>query len=113
VTRTAIRLVLGVGLTGLGAISVGEEWWPAAAGYAVLSVGLTLLVVALWRWLERDLGRRVRWSDEHRARVLSWAGQPVAPPKPGPAVDSPEPSAPRQDALPAPVAEVGTGRAAE
>jgi hypothetical protein len=76
--RLLTRFLVGTALTGAGALALHEAWWPAAGGYAAVCAGLVLIVVAIWGWLERDLWRRVRSSDEHRARVLSWAGQPKA-----------------------------------
>jgi hypothetical protein len=109
--RTVIRLVLGTGLTAVGALGLREGWWPAAAAYGCLFVGSVILVVVGWSWLERDRDRLLRWSDEHRLRAFSRVSLPEARPVTGSGVDGPPPILSAQDdgGLPEQVVEVGVG----
>jgi len=74
--RIAIRTPLGIGLAAAGVVGLHEGWSPVA-GYGSLSLGLAILLMAGWRWLERDRDRLLRSSAELRERVLSWTGRPV------------------------------------
>jgi hypothetical protein len=94
VTRTPLRLVLGIGLTAIGALALREAWWPAALGYGALLLGLAVLMVVAWRWLERDRDRLLRWSNEPRAAGLSRARRPDGRPVPGPSAAGPVPPLP-------------------
>lgn len=109
--RTVLRLGIGVGLTALGALALREAWGPAIAAYAALFLGLAVLVVAGWRWLERDRDRLLRFSDEHRLRAFAPPKPPETRPTASSAIEAPAPARPEgdSDARPAPAAEVVVG----
>ena len=67
--RIEIRTPLGIGLTAMGFVALSEGW-STAAGYGSLSLGLAILLMAGWRWLERDRDRLLRSSAELRERAF-------------------------------------------
>ena len=68
--RITIRLVLGCGLTAIGALIVVEQR-AMTDGFVFLSVGSAILAVAGWMWLEYERDRLLRWSKERRVAAVT------------------------------------------
>src|SRR5262245_47970439 len=109
--QITIRLVLGCGLTAIGALVLAERRATADA-FVFLSVGTAILAVACWMWLEWERDRLLRWSKEHRVAAVARVIRPEKQPENGTAIDglSSPLAVPDCERLRPPRGQVGVGR---